>query len=57
MQGMSDTLLGGRYKVVEAFDRGLKCRDEQTSTFVWLKPLPEEITNDSVLLADAMRRW
>ena len=56
MQGMSDTLLGGRYKVIETFDRGLKCRDEQTNTFVWLKPLPEEITNDSVLLADAMRR-
>ncbi len=56
MQGMSDTLLGGRYKVLEAFDRGLKCRDEQTNTFVWLKPLPEEISNDPALLADAKRR-
>ena len=41
MQGMSDTMLGGRYKVLEAFDHGMKCRDEQTNTFVWLKPLPE----------------
>ena len=56
MQEMSDMLLGGRYKVLEVFDHGLKCRDEQTNTFVWLKPLPEEISNDSVLLADAMRR-
>lgn len=56
MQGMSDTMLGGRYKVLEAFDRGMKCRDEQTNTFVWLKPLPEEISNDPALLADAKRR-
>ncbi|MBQ2337286.1 MAG: protein kinase, partial [Victivallales bacterium] len=53
---MSDTMLGGRYKVLEAFDRGMKCRDEQTNTFVWLKPLPEEISNDPALLADAKRR-
>ena len=56
MQGMSDKTLGGRYKVLEAFEHGLKCRDEQTGAFVWLKPLPEEITSDPVLLADAMRR-
>ena len=56
MQGMSDKQLGGRYKVLEAFEHGLKCHDEQTSTFVWLKPLPDEITSNPALLEDAIRR-
>ena len=37
MQGLSGTQLGGRYKVIEAFEHGLKCHDEQTDTLVWLK--------------------
>ena len=56
MQGMSDIQLGGRYKVLEAFEHGLKCRDEQANTLVWLKPMPDEITSDPALLADAKRR-
>ena len=56
MQGMPDKMIGGRYYVLEAFEHGLKCHDSQTDTNVWLKPMPADIANDSVLLAEATSR-
>ena len=56
MQGMPDKMIGGRYNVLEAFEHGLKCHDSQTDTNVWLKPMPADIANDSVLLAEATSR-
>ena len=56
MQGIPDKTIGEHYKVIEAFEHGLKCHDSQSDTLVWLKPMQDEIASDPVLLAEAKRR-
>ncbi len=53
---MEEKVLGGRYQVVDVSTHGLKCHDAQSDTFVWLKPLPDEISGNPTLMAEALRR-